>query len=195
MPQLDPVVLERILAFLSPLFASVVNGDTAQARSAAQSLLDSYQPRTNRELRHAALAIAFAFGSLDSLNRSNAPGIAISETIRLRANANALSRSAAQNEARYDRLRQSRTEEITVADGTLPASVGADDLLAFTRSAVSSVVSAAAQSAPLSRQQRRLQDREAAKKQRRLQEAERRAQALAIHRGLSNATGAPSNPT
>lgn len=62
-------VLDRILALLAPLFLSAVGGDAAAARDAANALLASYEPRTNRELRFAALAIAFSFGALDALSR------------------------------------------------------------------------------------------------------------------------------
>src|SRR5690349_4198649 len=99
------VILEKILAFLAPLFLDVAGGDTGAAREAARIMLESYGPRTDRELRHAALVIAFSFAALDALSRSANSDLTVNQVLRLRGNANALNRAALRNEQALEALR------------------------------------------------------------------------------------------
>jgi hypothetical protein len=98
-----PAVLDRILAFLAALFLPSTAGNLEAARDAAGALLASYEVRTDRQLRLAALAIAFSFGALDSLSRAAEPDLPVNQVLRLRGNANALNRAAQQNEAKLDK--------------------------------------------------------------------------------------------
>jgi hypothetical protein len=155
-------VLDRILNLLAPLFLSVVADDLAAARAAAWDMLASYGPRTNREMRHAALAIAFSFGALDALSRSADAELTLNQVLRLRGNANALNRAAEQSESRLDKLSRQPAAETSTE---LPAGGETGDLVAFARS--NSDVP------ELSRQQRRFTERREEKQRRRQQEAER----------------------
>jgi hypothetical protein len=119
-------VFEKILAFLAPLFLGTGANNLDAAREAATAILASYDPQTDRELRFAALSIAFGFGALESLSRASDPALALNQVLRLRGNANALNRAAQQNETRLENLRKQPPEmhdatASTPAD-TLPAS-------------------------------------------------------------------------
>jgi hypothetical protein len=158
-------VHDRLLVLLAPLFLTVVAGDTEAARNAARDLLASYNPRNNRDLRLAALAIAFSFGALDALSRAADPDLPINQILRLRGNASALNRAAHQNETRLDK----RTGEPDTAapdePTDLPASSKTEDLAAYVRPAPP---------APQpSRQQRRFAERHADKQREREQESAR----------------------
>ncbi|PPQ37435.1 hypothetical protein [Rhodopila globiformis] len=174
-PAITAVILEKVLAFLAPLFLDVA-GDAAAAREAARAMLETYDPRTDRELRHAALAIAFSFGALDALSRSLNSELTANQVLRLRGNANALNRAALQNEQALEALREHpQAEEPAEAALDLPASLEPADLAGFART-----------QPVLSRQQRRALERQAEKAQRRQQEQDRlaqRASAAAAHSG------------
>ena len=188
-------VLNRVLAFLTPLFLDVVAGDVEAARQAAHALLDSYEARTNRELRLAALSIAFGFGALDALSRAVDPALAVAQVLRLRGNANALSRSAVQNETLLNKLHRQPPEATKAAPEPLPASTATPDLLSFVRGSVAQQTSS--NSSPtvptpiLSRQQRRAAERQAEKQRKRQQEEARRMQ-RAIALQTSRAAGSVS---
>jgi hypothetical protein len=185
-------ILDKILAFLAPLFLVATTGDIGAAQEAASAMLASYSPRTNRELRFAALSIAFAFGALETLSKAADPELALNQVLRLRGNANALNRSAQQNESRLEKLQKQPPEVIETAatDATpdapanaLPVSSATADLLTFARSKLKSIMSIATPAAiapsivpvpaiPVSRQQRRAAERKAEKvRQRQIQEA------------------------
>jgi hypothetical protein len=132
-------VFERILGFLTPLFRDNDVDDASSAREAARDVLSSYGARTNRELRIAALCIAFGFGALDALSRAAAPELPLNQVMRLRGNANALNRAAQQNESRLEKLQKQppvaadETKAATVDEPveTLPATSATADLLAY----------------------------------------------------------------
>ncbi|MFL5253707.1 MAG: hypothetical protein ACJ8AI_12570 [Rhodopila sp.] len=185
-PAITAVILEKILAFLAPLFLDVA-GDISTAREAARVLLESYSPRTDRELRHAALVIAFSFAALDALSRSVNSELTVNQVLRLRGNANALNRAALQNEQALEALHalppevplEAPLEALPEADEPteaatldLPASLEPADLAKFART-----------QPVLSRQQRRALERQAEKARRRQQEQARLAQ-----RAAANAT-------
>jgi len=203
-------VLDKILGFLAPLFGDVVAGDTAAARAAAQSTLASYGARDDRELRFAALSIAFSFGALDALSRAADRELPPNQVLRLRGNANALNRAAQQNEARLEKAQRQPVDEtleapllpahalpdpglpdLDLPDLDLPASSDTEDLVAFVRSAWKAGKAAAAAQpvVQMSRQQRRLAERQAEKQRQREQEQARLAQRTA-QRGAGYAAGA-----
>jgi hypothetical protein len=185
-------IFDKILVFLAPLFLIAATGDIGAAQEAASAMLGSYNPRTNRELRFAALSIAFAFGALETLSKAADPELALNQVLRLRGNANALNRSAQQNESRLEKLQKQPPVVIdtlateatpdTPAEA-LPASSATADLLTFARSKLKSMMSIATPAAsappivpvpatPVSRQQRRAAERKAEKvRQRQIQEA------------------------
>ncbi len=191
--------MERVLVLLAPLFLEVPGGDVAAARDAARASLADYAARTDRELRLAALAIAFGLGALEALSRSQDPALTVPQATRLRANANALGRAVVQAEVRLDKLRKqvpSAEPDTAVGSATgeeLPASSRTDDLVAFVRSSMKSLMGgprkpaqteaqpAAATDAPAprSRQQRRAEGRRAEKAQRRQQQVARLAERAA----------------
>jgi hypothetical protein len=185
---ITPAVVEKILAFLAPLFLDVVV-DLAAAREVAGTTLASYGAKTDRELRLVALTIAFSFGALDALGRAASPDLPVNQVIRLRGNANALNRAALQNENRFEKLRKLSPAEIQLMEEPssaqdLPATTDPDDLLGFARVAAkarSATVLAEPKipAAPLSRQQRRFIEARAAKAERRAQEQARLAERAA----------------
>jgi len=182
-------VFEKILRFLTPLFRDNDVDDTDAAREAARDALSNYAPCTNRELRIAALCIAFSYGALDALSRAGAPDLPLSQVMRLRGNANALNRAAEQNESRLERLRKQPSVEIAEHEAAtaddpveaLPATSATADLLAHVRSKVGSMINGAVPAvpvtaAPLSRQQRRDAERKAEKAQKQKAGEARRAE-------------------
>src|SRR4051794_5854246 len=88
-------VLDKLLGFLASLFRDMAADDGA-AREAARSSTATYGARDDRELRLAALSIAFSFGALDALSRAADPDLPPNQVLRLRGNTNALSRVALQ---------------------------------------------------------------------------------------------------
>ena len=159
-----PAVLDRILAFLAALFLPSTAGNVEAARDAAGALLASYDVRTDRQLRLAALAIAFSFGALDSLSRAAAPELPANQVLRLRGNANGLNRAAQQHEAKLEKLAAqpgANQPNAAVPDDPLdlPASSDTADLLDFLR--------ATPDGPHLSRQQRRFAERQAEKQRQR----------------------------
>jgi hypothetical protein len=187
---ISSVVMNRILDFLAGLFLETCAGNTDVARGAARDLLESYDARTGKELRLAALAIAFGFGALDALSKANDATLTLAQVLRLRGCANALNRSAQQNERQLEKRHKEPPQADAPEDEPLPASTATEDLIAFTRSAMMNIQSAAqavtAPAAPMSRQQRREAERRAEKLKRRAEEDARlamRAAALRANRG------------
>lgn len=175
--------LDRILAFLAPMF---MNADMqpAAARVAAADVLATYQARNNRELRLAALAIAFGHGALAALQRAAAGDLPPNQVIRLLGSANTLSQAALQNEDRLDKLQgETRADDApTEAEKLLPTITETPELVAFARQVSRSLVEAGIDpkaATPVSRQERRLLERQAEKVRRRQQEQERLAQRAA----------------
>jgi len=104
-------VLDKMIAFLAPLFLDTMDASLATARHAAARMLASYDARTDQELRLAAEIIAFGFGALDALRRAANPDLSTKEVLRLRGNANSLNRAGQQNQRLLDRLHRRRTSD------------------------------------------------------------------------------------
>jgi hypothetical protein len=181
-------VMDKLLGFLASLFRDVAADDGA-AREAAQSTLASYGARDDRELRFAALSIAFSFGALDALSRGADPDLPPNQVLRLRSNANVLNRAALQNETRLEKAQRQPAGQATAAPGpvpqlptpALPASPDTQDLVDFVRAAWKAEKAAAAAQpvGTLSRQQRRFAERQAEKQRQRELEQARLAQRAA----------------
>jgi len=191
-------VLDKLLGFLAPLFRDVAADDGA-AREAARSTLAAYGARDDRELRFAALSIAFSFGALDALSRAVDTDLPPNQVLRLRGNANALSRAALQNEMRLEKARRQsmgdamETPPVPGPAPDLPASIETRDLVDFVRATWKAEKAAAAASqpfAPPSRQQRRFAERQAEKQRQRELEQVRQAQRAALRDAGPTAVGA-----
>ena len=99
------ILLNLVVIFLAPVFLSASNGDITLARLAAIETVKSYRAHSHADLLAVAQIVAFGFATLGSLCLSMADDISLTMVLRLRGNANALSRSA---EAHRRRLEQSR---------------------------------------------------------------------------------------
>nr|WP_294523537.1 hypothetical protein [uncultured Rhodopila sp.] len=179
---IDPAILDKILVLLAPLFIGATGDNARAARSAAQAMLNSYGARTNRELRLAALAVAFSFGALDALSRAASLDLPVNQVLRLRGNANSLNRGAEQNEKRLEKqLQQPAPVALEPApEPELPANTATDELVAFVRASWKAEKEASAtQPVPLSRQQQRFADRQAEKQRQREREQARLAEKAA----------------
>lgn len=97
---LTSAALEKILALLAPLFRD----STVVTRDAVMAILAHHGARTDQQVRLAAISIAFSFGALDSLARSSASNLPLSQVLRLRENAGTLSAVAQQSQDALDRL-------------------------------------------------------------------------------------------
>jgi hypothetical protein len=158
------MILDKILAFLTPMLLDVAKGDETAAGQAARSMLDSYAPANDQELWHAALAIAFSFGALDALGRSADTALSLNEVLRLRGSASVLNRAALLNEQVLQVVRKPDPADSAPALD-LPASLEPADLLDFAKKNPGLVP----------RQQRRELERRVAKADRRAQEQTRLA--------------------
>ncbi|HVY17983.1 MAG TPA: hypothetical protein VHB27_22380 [Rhodopila sp.] len=160
---INAIVRERIRNFLIPLFLQDANDDADRARQAVDAMLESYDPRTTRELRLAALAIAFSLGALDALAKSASQDATLSQVLRLRGSANALARSSEKAEAalQAERVQPGPENDMEI---TLPASIDPHALVEFAKAHL-----------PLTRQQRRLAERQAEKHRRRQEQVTRQA--------------------
>jgi hypothetical protein len=163
-------VLDHVLAFVVPFFLTGAGADPDSARRAVADLLESYGPATDQDLLLAAEIVAFSLPTLDNLGRSVAdPAMSITTRLRLRSNANALSRAAERNRQNLRRAKQGRTASATPLE--LPAELPA--IRSAEPSSVQRVRDAIVEAAPslaatltaagptLSRQQRRFLMRKA----------------------------------
>jgi hypothetical protein len=87
-------LLNLVLILLTPLFLAGTDGDLALARAAAWETVAAYRAQHHASLVKVARAIAFGLAALDSLGLSMRDDLAIPLILRLRANADALNRSA-----------------------------------------------------------------------------------------------------
>jgi hypothetical protein len=167
--------LDRILTLLAPLFLAATDGDLTAARAAVRSTLASYHARNDTELRLVALTVAFGFGALDALGRAADPELSLTQVLRLRGNAAALSRASHQNQRILDKLRGQNAApepQAEPAEPSLPDSAETENLITFARSVIHTQ-----SAAPFSRQQRRAAER-AEEKARRQQAFQARRTAL-----------------
>jgi flagellum-specific peptidoglycan hydrolase FlgJ len=99
-------LLDHVLGFLIPFFLTGTDGDDAPARQAAIELLQSYGTTTDQQLVLAAEIVAFSLTTLANLGQSVAdPDLSINTRLRLRSNANALSRASDRNRKALERTR------------------------------------------------------------------------------------------
>jgi hypothetical protein len=158
MPELtspiSPAFQDRILALLSPLFLEAPGGNMAAARETVRTTLDGYNPRTEEELRLAALTVAFGIAALEALGDAADPGLPVNQRLRLRNNASALSRAGHRTQAALDKMHRGDAQPTTLQPPTLPASAETQDLLVFARTLVPTRNTS---TTPLARQRSELQ--------------------------------------
>jgi hypothetical protein len=154
--------LDHVLAFILPLFLKGAGGDEMLARRAAIQLLESYCATTDRSLLLAAEVIAFSFTTLDNLAQSVAnPDLSITTRLRLRSNANALSRAADRNRQALERIRTTNPEPLmppTLQSAEAPSAIQkVQDAIVAAAPSLARTLASAGQT--LSRQQRRFLSR------------------------------------
>jgi hypothetical protein len=88
------ILLDLVVILLTPLFLAGTDGDLGLARAAAHETLAAYRAHNHASLFVAVRVIAFSLAALDSLGLSMRDDLSIPLILRLRANANALNRSA-----------------------------------------------------------------------------------------------------
>lgn len=91
------ILMNLIVAALAPMFLGASGGDIHLARMAALETVNAYRARDHADLIAIAQIIACGLAALGSLSLSMADDISLSMALRLRGNANALSRIAEQN--------------------------------------------------------------------------------------------------
>ena len=159
---------EQILLNLAPFFLEAAHGNRADARAAAEAMVDSFGPETSEQTLLAAQIVVYSLAGLDSLRRSaETPDLAPSVHLRLRGNANAMQRASQHCRKALDLRRNSGA--VTSANGTAtdpapPSQVRTfteDDLRAAIQSASAVIAEArAAAQAPMNREARRAAERE-----------------------------------
>ena len=88
------VFMHLIITYLTPMFLATAGGDVQYARMAATEAVKAYKAREHVDLLYIAQIIAFGLAILDSLNRSMADNLSVTQVLRLRSNAASLSRAA-----------------------------------------------------------------------------------------------------
>ncbi len=193
--------IDHVLAFLIPIFLTAAGGDHQAARRAALELLQSHGAATGPELLLSAEVIALSFATLDNLAKSVAdPALSISTRLRLRSNANALSRAAERNRQALERVRK-QTPAPPVSEPKPPSLPTAMQKVrdAIVEAAPSLAATLTQSAQPVSRQQRRFLMRKA-EQARAAQEREARKTARLSGRPVAPdspdaATAAPSDET
>jgi len=114
----DPTpLMQFLLAILTSLMAPVLT-DPALARQAAAQAIAAYNASTDRDRMTVTQITAFAITALDALRLSTPPDLSLSMKLKLRGNANALNRSAANAQKQLDQPVQSppdRAEQAALA--------------------------------------------------------------------------------
>ena len=86
--------MHLIITYLTPMFLATAGGDVQYARMAATEAVKAYKAHEHVDLLYIAQIIAFGLAILDSLNRSMADNLSVTQVLRLRSNAASLSRAA-----------------------------------------------------------------------------------------------------
>ncbi len=138
----DAIAREQVVCHLAPFFLDAARGDSADAKAAAQAMLDGYDTQTTEQLQLAAQIIAFSFAALDSLRRAAAePDLPVNIQLRLRGNANAMNRSAQQ----CRRALQLRRKAGATPNVSSPQKAGATPARTYTDADVAAAVQKAAE--------------------------------------------------
>jgi hypothetical protein len=110
-------LMEFILGLLAPLLMAGGITDNHLARAAATEVIGAYRANGQSELVTVGQILAFALTALDNLRLSMAPDLSLSMKLKLRGNANALSRCAGDNARLLDHApRASDKPERSIAE-------------------------------------------------------------------------------
>ena len=93
-PNPAEVFMHLIITYLTPMFLATAGGDVQYARMAATEAVKAYKAQQHVDLLYIAQIIAFGLAILNSLNRSMADDLSVTQVLRLRSNAASLSRAA-----------------------------------------------------------------------------------------------------
>jgi hypothetical protein len=93
----DQLLLDLVLALLTPMFLEVAGGNVILAHQAAVESLKAYRAETNSDLVAVAKIIAFGLATLAALSRALADDLSDSLFIRLHASANSADRAEHRN--------------------------------------------------------------------------------------------------
>jgi hypothetical protein len=121
------LLMNLIIAFLTPMFLSVSGGSIALARMAAAETVDAYRARSQTDLIAIAQIIACGLTALGSLSLSMADDLSLSMVLRLRGNAVSLNRAAEQNRRTLGQAGTGRSMPPHAAATDLPAMPVAHD--------------------------------------------------------------------
>jgi hypothetical protein len=104
-PEQASPLMAYLLTTLAALFAPTL-GDLTLARRAAQEAIDAHHPQGAVQHMTATQITAFAVTALDSLRLSMPQDLSLPKKLKLRANANALNRSARDNAQRLEQAQR-----------------------------------------------------------------------------------------
>jgi hypothetical protein len=145
-PRIHPsdILVHLIVTLLVPMFLEAAGGELHFARMAALETVTSYRARTHADLIAIAQIVAFGFAALASLSQSLVDDVSVAMALRLRGNANGLSRSAEQNRRALAKSQADRTMPNTLAMADLPAQAAAADEIdpAYEAAVIASVAEA-----------------------------------------------------
>lgn len=99
------ILISLIVTLLAPMFLGAAGGDIGFARMAAIETVSAYRARNLADLIAIAQIIGYGLAALGSLSLSMADDLSLSMTLRLRGNANALTRSAERNRRALENTR------------------------------------------------------------------------------------------
>ena len=104
-PPPSGLLMGFILSLLTPFLMTGSIADPDLARRAVQETIDAYKTTAADQLVSTAQIVAYALTALDNLRLSLPPELSVSKKLKLRANANALTRSSHRATATLDAQR------------------------------------------------------------------------------------------
>ena len=112
----DKLMLGIIIDLVTPLLMTAGLTDISLARIAARQAIEAYRAQAEPELVSAAQIFGFGICSLDSLRLSARNGASINQKLRLRGNANGLSRSSQRANTTLTHQRQDAAADPATAE-------------------------------------------------------------------------------
>ena len=91
------ILLNVVVSLLAPMFMAAAGNQAHLARMAAIEAVNAYRARTSADLIAVAHIVSFGLAAVSALGLAMADNLSLSMTLRLRGNANALSRVAERN--------------------------------------------------------------------------------------------------
>jgi BolA protein len=121
------ILVHLLVTLLVPMFLEAAGGELYYARMAALETVTAYRARTQADLIAIAQIVAFGLAAVASLSLSLADEMPVTMALRLRGNANGLSRSAEQNRRALAKSQADRTVANMLAMADLPGPQDAAD--------------------------------------------------------------------